>query len=343
MKALIFHGKEDIRYEEVDTPKPKKGEVLIKVKAVSICGSDLAGFRGINPMRVPPLIMGHEFAGEVAVLGEGVTNAKVGDKVGVITNLYCGTCAACKVGLTNICDNRLIIGTTMKAGSYNGAMADYVLAPAAKLFPLSGRHSYSEYSLLEPLSTSLRATKFAGDLKGKTVTVIGCGPIGLLAIMCIKLFGAKSIVAVDVLDTRLDMARKCGATHTLNSKEDLNAYTRKLTNEDGVDVVFDAVGSASTVNLGVDIVHKRGKIIWIGLVQPKIEFEYKHAVVKEINFQGVYLYVTEMEEGLKLLESGKLDIGQIITSEYPMSEGPRIFKDLISGNAKDIKVILKND
>ncbi len=343
MKALVFHGKEDIRYEEVETPKPKAGEVLIKVKAVSICGSDLAGFRGINPMRVPPLIMGHEFAGEVAVLGEGVTNAKVGDKVGVITNLFCGVCPACKAGLTNICDNRLIIGTTMKAGSYNGAMADYVVAPAAKLFPLSGKFSFAEYSLLEPLSTSLRATKLAGDLQGKTAVIIGCGPIGLLAVMTVKLFGAKEIIAVDVLDKRLEMARKCGATQVLNAKEDLNAFTRKLTNDAGADVVFDAVGSASTVNLGVEIIRLGGKVIWVGLVQPKIEFEYKHAVVKEINFQGTYLYVTEMEEGLKLLEAGKLDLGQIITSKYPMSEGPRIFKELISADAKDIKVILTNE
>ncbi len=343
MKALVFHGKEDLRYEEVPTPQPKKGEALLKVKAVSICGSDLAGFRGINPMRVPPLIMGHEFSAEVAQLGEGVNNVKVGDKVGVITNLFCGTCTACKAGLTNICDNRLIIGTTMKAGSYNGAMADYVIAPADKLFKLSGRHSFSEYALLEPLSTGLRAVKLAGDVKDKNVVVIGCGPIGLLAIMCIKLYGAKQILAVDVLDARLDMAKKCGATHTLNSKEDLNAYTQKTTDEAGADLVFDAVGSSATVNLGVNIVRLGGKVVWIGLVQPQIEFEYKHAVVKEVSFQGVYLYVTEMEEGLELLEAGKLDIGTIITSEYPMSEGPRIFKDLISADAKDIKVILKND
>jgi 2-desacetyl-2-hydroxyethyl bacteriochlorophyllide A dehydrogenase len=343
MKALVFYGKEDLRYEEVPTPQPKKGEVLLKVKAVSICGSDLAGFRGINPMRVPPLIMGHEFSGEVAQLGEGVANVKVGDKVGVITNLFCGTCAACKAGLTNICDNRLIIGTTMKAGSHNGAMADYVVAPANKLFKLSGGHSFSDYALLEPLSTGLRSVKLAGDVNDKTVVVIGCGPIGLLAIMCIKLYGAKQILAVDVLDARLEMAKKCGATHTHNSKEDLNAYTQKITDNAGADLVFDAVGSAATVNLGVEIVRLGGKVIWIGLVQPQIEFEYKHAVVKEVSFQGIYLYVTEMEEGLELLEAGKLDIGKIITSEYPMSEGPRIFKELISADAKDIKVILKND
>jgi len=343
MKALVYHGKEDLRYEDVTTPKPKEGEVLLKVKAVSICGSDLAGYRGINPMRVPPLIMGHEFSGEVAELGEGVTNAKIGDKVGVITNLFCGKCAACKAGLTNICENRLIIGTTMKAGSYDGAMADYVLVPAEKLFKLSGRHSFSEYALLEPLSTGLRAIKLAGDLKDKTVSVIGCGPIGLLTVMCSKHFKAKSIVAVDILDARLEMAKKCGATHTLNSKDNLDAFTRELTDDAGVDVVFDAVGSAATVNLGVDIVRLGGKVVWVGLVQPQIDFEYKHAVVKEITFQGVYLYVTEMEEGLKLLEEGKLDIGKIITSEYPMSEGPRIFKELISADARDVKVILKND
>lgn len=343
MKALVFHGAGDIRYEEVETPSPKEDEVLLKVKAVSICGSDLAGYRGINPMRVAPLIMGHEFAGEVAVLGKGVTSAKIGDKVGVITNLFCGECAACKAGLTNICENRLIIGTTMKAGSYNGAMADYVLAPAAKLFPLSGKHSFSEYSLLEPLSTALRGAKLAGDLKGKTVTVIGCGPIGLLAIMCLKLFEAQTIVAVDVLDKRLEMAKQCGATHVLNAKEDLLTFTRKLTGDAGVDVVYDAVGSASTVNLGVDIVRLGGKIIWVGLVQPKQEFEFKHAVIKEIEFKGIYLYTTEMLEGLELLESGKLNLGQIITSEYPMSEGPRLFKELTSADAQDIKVILKNN
>ncbi len=343
MKALVFHGKGDIRYEDVETPTPKADEVLFKVKAVSICGSDLAGYRGINPMRVAPLIMGHEFAGEVAAIGKNVTNVKAGDKVGVITNLFCGECAACKAGLTNICENRLIIGTTMKAGSYNGAMADYLVAPAAKLFPLSGKHSFAEYSLLEPLSTALRGTKFAGDLTGKTVTVIGCGPIGLLAIMCLKLFGAKTIVAVDVLDKRLEMAKQCGATDVLNAKEDLLAFTRKLTDDAGVDVVYDAVGSASTVNLGVDIVRLGGKVIWVGLVQPTQEFEYKHAVTKEIEFKGVYLYTTEMLEGLQMLESGKLYLGQIITSEYPMSEGSRIFKELTSPDAKDIKVILKND
>jgi len=343
MKALVFHGTKDIRYEDVETPTPKKGEVLVQVKAVSICGSDLAGYKGGNTMRVAPLIMGHEFSGVVAALGDGVTTAKVGDKVGVYTNLFCGYCSACKTGLTNVCENRRIIGTTMPGGSYDGAMAEYLVAPVGKLLPLSGKRSFSEYALAEPLSTGLRAARLAGDVKGKTVAVIGCGPIGLLTIMVLKHAGAKIIAAMDVVDKRLEMAMQCGATHTINSKDDVPAFTHQLTDGAGLDIVFDCVGSQTTINLGADIVRLGGKVIWVGLAQPKIEFEFKHAAVKELTFQSVYLYITEMEEGLDLIESGDIDVKQIITSEYPMREGPRIFAELASGNSDEIKVILTND
>lgn len=343
MKALVFYGAGDIRYEEVETPTPAAGEVLVKVKAVSICGSDLAGYRGGNPMRVGPLIMGHEFAGEVAELGDGVTNAKVGDKVGVYTNLFCGECAACKAGLTNICDDRFIIGTTMKAGSYNGAMAEYVLAPANKLLPLTGKRTFAQYALAEPLSTGLRAIRRAGDVAGKTVAVVGCGPIGLLTIMALKHFGAKVIIATDMVEKRLEMAKECGATHVFNSQGDFVAFTQELTNDTGVDILFDAVGIQSTVNQGLDAVRLGGEVIWVGLAQTKFEFEYKHAAVRELTFKGVYLYITEMEEGIDLIEAGAIPVEKIITAEYHMSEGPRIFEDLVSGNAKDIKVILTND
>lgn len=343
MKALVFHGKEDIRYEEVTTPSPQSGEVLIRVKAVSICGSDLAGFRGGNTMRVPPLIMGHEFAGEVATLGPGVTGVEIGEKVNVYTNMFCGYCPACKAGLTNVCENRRIIGTTMPGGSYNGAMAEFLVAPVNKLLPLSGRRSFAEYALAEPLSTGLRAIRLAGNVQGKAVAVIGCGPIGLLTIMSLKHFGPRKIVAMDVVGQRLEMARQCGATDTLNTQGEVQGFVKELTDGTGLDVVFDCVGAGATVNLGADIVRLGGKVIWVGLSQPKFEFEFKHAAVKELTFQSVYLYITEMEEGLALIESGDIDVRKIITAEYPMREGTRVFQELASGNTDDIKVILKND
>ncbi len=343
MKALVYHGPRDLRYEEVATPAPKNGEVLVKVRAVSICGSDLSGYKGGSAMRVAPLIMGHEFSGEIAVLGQGVTGMKVGDRVGVVTNLYCGKCQDCKDGLDNVCDNRYIIGTTMKAGSYNGAMADYVLAPAEKIMPLPAHVSFNACAMVEPLSISLRATKHLGDIKGKTVAVFGSGPIGLMGIMCLKAFGAAKIIAIDVLDNRLAMAKKCGATDGINSKGEVQAEVRKLTGGLGVDIVFDAAGVPATVNTGIEIVRNGGTMMLVGMASPKMEIEYKHAVVKELKLLTSYMYTTEMREGLQMIIDGKLDVRQMVTSVLPMSDGPRIFEDLASGNSTEIKVILTND
>ncbi len=343
MKALVYHGPRDLRYEDVETPKPKMGEVLVKVRSVSICGSDLSGYKGGSAMRVPPLVMGHEFSGEIAQLGEGVTGLKPGTRVGVVTNLFCGVCQDCKDGLQNVCDYRRIIGTTMKAGSYNGAMADYVVAPAAKIMPLPDSVSFDECALVEPLSISLRATKHAGSLVGKNAAVFGAGPIGLMAVMCLKSFGAKRIFAIDIVEKRLKMALQCGATHAVNSREDVMGFTRKLTDGVGLDVVFDAAGLPETINAGIEIARNGGTLLMVGMASPKMEIEYKHAVVKELRMQSSYMYTTEMREGLQMIIDGKLDVAQMITSRYPMSEGPRIFEELASGKTSDIKVILTNE
>ncbi len=342
MKALVYYGPHDLRYADIDTPKLKKGEVLVRPRSVSICGSDLSGYKGASAMRVPPLVMGHEFSGEVAQVGEGVSGVNVGDRVGVVTNLYCGTCPDCRDGLTNVCDNRFIIGTTMKAGSYNGAMADFVVAPAEKIMRLPANVSFNECALVEPLSISLRATKHAGNLTGKTVAVFGAGPIGLLTIMCVKAFGAKRIIAIDLVDGRLKMAAQCGATDTLNSRGDVPKLAHKMTGAAGIDVVFDAAGVAETINTGIQIVRNGGTIVMIGLASPTFEIEYKHAVAKELRLQGSYMYTSEMREGLQMIADGKLNVKQIITAELPMSEGPRIFEELVSGKSSEIKVILTN-
>ncbi|MFH2115654.1 MAG: galactitol-1-phosphate 5-dehydrogenase [Spirochaetota bacterium] len=343
MKALVYHGPRDLRYEEVETPKPKMDEVLVRVRSVSICGSDLSGFKGGSAMRIAPLIMGHEFSGEIAGLGQGVTGLKVGDRVGVVTNLYCGTCQDCKDGLQNVCDNRYIIGTTMRAGSYNGAMADYVIAPAENIMPLPDRISFEECALVEPLSISLRATKHAGNVKDKTVAVFGTGPIGLMGVMCMKAFGARQIIAVDIMDKRLAMAKQCGATDTVNSKDDVEHKIRSLTGGLGVDIVFDAAGVAATMNTGIEVARNGGTLLMVGMASAKIDIEYKHAVCKELKLLGSYMYTSEMREGLQMIIDGKINVKQIITSQHPMGDGQKIFEELASGQTDDIKVILIND
>ena len=345
MKALVKYAKGvgNVAVRDVPMPELQADDwVLIKVRAAGICGTDVHVWQD-KFMYWPPVTLGHEFSGEIAGLGQGVTGMKVGDRVGVVTNLYCGTCQDCKDGLQNVCDNRYIIGTTMKAGSYNGAMADYVIAPAEKIMSLPGHVSFNECALVEPLSISLRATKHLGDIKGKTAAVFGSGPIGLMAIMCLKSFGVSKIIAIDVLDNRLAMAKQCGATDGVNSNGDVPAEVRKLTGGLGVDIVFDAAGVPATVNTGIEIVRNGGTMMLVGMASPKMEIEYKHAVVKELKLLTSYMYTTEMREGLQMIADGKLDVKRMITSVLPMSDGPRIFEELAGGKSNEIKVVLTND
>jgi len=344
MKALVFFGPRDIRYEEVKTPEPKNGEVRIRVKAVSICGSDIAGYKGISAMRTPGLIMGHEFSGLIEKIGEDVIDFEIGQRVTAITNLYCGKCSNCKSGLTNICINRAIIGTTMpKYGPYNGAMADYLIVPAKKIIMLPDHVSFNEAALTEPLSISLHAIKNAGSLRDKTIAVFGSGPIGLLTIQCIYLQKPAMVIAIDIQDERLEMAKLCGATYTINSgKRDLYKMIATKTKGVGVDVICDAVGIEETINSGIEIVRGGGKIIWIGLSMPKLKINYKKAVCKEIKFITSYLYTSEMEEAIDLIASSKIDVEKIITGIYPMGEGAKLFEDIVCGKSKDIKIILTN-
>ncbi|MBC7330913.1 MAG: galactitol-1-phosphate 5-dehydrogenase [Synergistetes bacterium] len=341
MKALVFYGPGDVRYVDVETPEPRQGEVLIRVKAVSICGSDLSGYKGKSPFRVPPLIMGHEFSGEIAKLGEGVTGINVGDRVIVETNLYCGECPNCKAGFVNICENRKIIGTTMKAGSYNGGMAEYVVAPANKVIKLPENVSFNAAALIEPLANVLHAIKHVGSLEGKNVAVYGAGPIGLLTIMSAKYYGAGKVFAMEILENRLEMAKECGADVVINpAKEKASEIVKKMTDGAGADVVFDAVGFAETVRDSAEMVRNGGTVVWIGLGANTVEIEYKMAVARELGFKGTYMYITEMVEGVEILAKGGMNVEKIITGVYPLSEGPRIFEELASGKSKDIKVIL---
>ena len=344
MKALVFKGPRDMQYLDVPTPEPGPDDVRIRPKAVSICGSDSSGYKGGNSMRTPGLIMGHEFSGVIEKLGKNVKNLSIGQRVGVHTNIFCETCRDCKEGRDNVCVNRAIIGTTMpKAGQYHGAMADYVIAPAKKIIPLPDHVSFNEAALAEPLSIGIRSTKRLKDIKGKTVLVYGAGAIGLLTMQCIRAEEASRIIAVDTVEYRLEVAKECGASVIINSKnQNVQKIIDEMTDSGGVDVVFDCVGVKDTINNDIKLVRCGGTIVCIGLGDNTIEIDYKDAVCKEITFIGAYMYTNELEEGLDLIAAGKLDVGKIITGVYPMSEGAKHFELIARGESKDIKIILTN-
>lgn len=347
MKAYCYVEPFKIEEQERPIPEPGKNEVRIKVKAVSICGSDTGGFKGTSAMRVAPLVMGHEFSGVVDKYGEGVDNPEVpvGGRIVVYPNIPCGECPDCKAGLPNLCENRFIPGTTMPAGGYDGAMAEYVVVPADKLIPISEKISFEEGSMFEPASVALRGVKMLSDVKDKVVTVFGAGPIGLLALECLKYLGAKDVICIDLNEQRLEKALECGASYVINSKkEDPVQKVMEITEGKGADAGADCVGIAISLNTSMKMVKNGGEIAMIGMASEHMDgFEYKYAVAHEMKLKGSYCYVDELYEIPKMIEEGKLDMKKLITSVVPMNQVQERFEDLVSGHSKEVKVVLVNE
>lgn len=342
MKALMYNGALDIGIIDMEKPKPAFGEVCIKVKAVSICGSDLSGYKGKNPMRVAPLVMGHEFAGDIVELGEGVTNLKVGMRVTANPHANCGQCQDCVSGRTHLCNFRKTTGTTMATGSTHGAMAEYVCLQERLVIVLPDEVSYDEAALIEPLAVSLRGAKKAGNIKGQCVAVIGAGPIGLLAVQCLKGLGAKTVIATDIIDERLAVACKCGADVVVNSKkDDLLKQVKEMTAGVGVDAVLDAVGIRESIQQAIEMIRNGGNIVCVGMASPVIEFDLKKVICHEINLLGSYCYIDEMGEAVGMMQKGQIKVKDLITKVVPLEKGPSVFAELATGNPSDIKVILR--
>lgn len=347
MKAYVYTAPFTIEEQERPVPVPGKGQVRIQVKAVSICGSDSGGYKGTSAMRQAPLVMGHEFAGLVDAYGADVDESEipVGSRVVVYPNIPCKECPDCKAGLPNLCEERFIPGTTMPAGGYDGAMADYVVVPADKLILLPDSISFAEGSMFEPTSVALRGAQMLSDVAGKTVTVFGAGPIGLLGVECLKYLGAKEIICVDINEERLMIAKKCGATAVINSKEeDPVAKVMELTCGEGAFAGMDCVGIAISLNTSMKMVRNGGEIASVGMGVEKMDgFEYKYMVAHEMKLFGSYCYVDELYDIVDLLVEEKIDLKQLITSEVPMKEVSNKMNELVSGKSKDVKIILVNE
>lgn len=218
MKGLVYHGPNTMRYEDVPDVSPAEGEVKILPRGVGICGSDIHGYMGLTGRRIEPMIMGHEFAGVIEELGSGVTGLEVGERVAVFPVGFCGECAMCRSGDVHFCENRRFYGVL----SENGAFADYLSVPAKCCFKIADSVSFEVASLMEPLAVAYRAVGRIPDsgIVGKNVFIAGAGTIGLLTLACAKIRNPDKIIVSDLSDSRLEVAKRMGATHVLNPSRD---------------------------------------------------------------------------------------------------------------------------
>ncbi len=322
MRAVIMNAPYDVSIGEWEKPKPGPGEVLVSVQAAGICAGDMYIYLGKNPYAAYPIIGGHEIAGIVAELGEGVDGPAVGTAVVVEPFLGCGECYACRVGKPNCCRNLRIIGAHLPGG-----YADYVKAPATHIFETPAGLSMFEASFTEPVAIGVQGCRRGGVTAGEEVLILGCGPIGLALIEVAKARGAHPI-AVDVLPDRLDTAAQLGAETRL-AGDDLLDWVLDRTDGDGMPVVIEATGNTAAMEQTVDLVAPGGRIVILGLVAqgvnvslPGLDFTRK-----EMTIVGSRASVNCFPEALSLLASGAISYPNIAT-QFNMWDAPGVFADL---------------
>lgn len=342
MKALLLSepSKLDVT-EDMPRPVPGAGEVLIRIAACGICGSDVHGYDGSSGRRIPPLVMGHEAAGTVAEVGEGVRQFAVGDRVTFDSTVYCGECEYCRVGDVNLCDNRQVVGVSCGDYRRHGAFAEYVVVPERIVYRLPDSLGFAEAAMLEAVSVGLHAVREASLKGGETALVIGSGMIGLLTLQAARAARSSRVFVADIDPSRLALAREMGADEILKaSGADLVAEVQRLTGGKGVDVVFEAVGRNDTVAGAIDSVRKGGTVVLIGNITPEVKLPLQKVVSRQIRLQGTAASSGEYPEAIELMRTGAIRVGPLITAVAPLEDGPNWFERLHRGEPNLMKVVL---
>jgi L-iditol 2-dehydrogenase len=318
-------------------------QILIQVKTVGICGSEVHAFHGTHPFRKAPAILGHEMAGDILSVGEAVTNFKAGDRVIVDPQWTCGECDYCRAGDINLCPSKKVLGTV----PWPGAFGELIVVPEQAVFHLPAHLSYAQGALVEPLTVGVHVARQANLNSGEAVAILGTGSIGgLLAGVCHAL-GAGPIITADIRQHCLDAAReRLGATHDfLLPNDNLVDEVKALTGGDGVDVVFIAADDESLVNLGIKMARRRARIVLVALLtHAPLQLTAYDLISQELSIIGVSMSNNkDVREAIELAASGQVDVAGIFTHQLPIEEAQRGVELAHSKEDGAIKVILSYD
>jgi L-iditol 2-dehydrogenase len=340
MKALLLSKYMQLEMAEVATPAAGAGEVLVRVGACGICGSDVHGYDGSSGRRIPPIVMGHEAAGRIAGVGAGVTGLAEGDRVTFDSTIYCGACGYCKRGEVNLCDHRQVLGVSCGDYSRAGAFAEFVVVPARVVYKLPESVSFAEAAMLEAVAVAIHGVSLAEISAESTALVVGAGTIGVLILQALRAAGCRRVFVSDVDATRLKMAKELGAAEVLLADGDVVAQILQRTGGVGVDVAMEAVGRNETVNAAIASVRKGGTVVLVGNIAPEVTLPLQKVVTRQIRVQGSCASAGEYPEAIKLMASGAIRVKPLITAIAPLAEGPQWFERLHAREPNLLKVVL---
>ncbi len=343
MKALVLTGYKRLEYMEVATPTIRKSdEVLIRIAASAICGSDIHGYDGSTGRRQPPVIMGHEASGVVEEIGNEVSKVSVGQRVTFDSTIWCGECRFCRDGRVNLCVNRRVLGVSCDDYRQDGTFAEYVVVPQHIIFPIADEVSFDEAALTEPASVAAHALRITPVRLNDSIAIVGAGLIGLLAIQMAKTRTAGAVVALDTDENRRDIAVEFGADAAFAPEDpDLSDRIREVTGISGCSRVIEAVGATAPVRTAVSIVENGGSVTLIGNVSPSIELPLQQIVTREIALYGSCAIAGEYPLVLDMMARKKIDVKPLISITDTLENGPKWFDILYGRKQPLLKVVLK--
>jgi len=340
MRALVLSEYKRLDVRDLPTPEVGERDVLVRVRACGICGSDVHGYDGSSGRRLPPVVMGHEAAGVVERVGAGVARFAAGARVTFDSTVSCGACVYCRQGRVNLCDHRTILGVSCADFRRAGAYAEYVSVPEHIVYPVPDEVPFEHAAMVEPISVAVHAVGRA-PMPARTAVVVGTGTIGLLVIQALRAAGTQRVFAVDVDEGKLALARQLGADVGLNpARVDVPAEVRRLT-EGGADVALECVGATEPIKTAVASVRKGGSVVLVGNISPAIQLPLQQVVTGELTLFGTAASAGEYPRAIELLRQGAIDVRPLITELAPLEEGARMFARLYAREPGLMKVVLQ--
>jgi len=340
MKVLLLSQYKHLEIAELPEPTPGPGEVLVRVAACGICGSDVHGYDGSSGRRIPPIVMGHEGAGRIAAVGSDVKGFAEGDRVTFDSTIYCGACGPCRGGEVNLCDNRQVMGVSCSDYRRAGAFAEYIAVPSRIVYRLPDNLSFAEAAMLEAVAVAVHAVSLAQVSPNSTALVLGAGMIGLLVLQALHVAGCSRVFVADIDLSRLKLAQEVGATTVLSADAGLMEQVLQLTSGVGIDVAVEAVGRNETVGAAIESVRKGGTVVLVGNISPEVTLPLQKVVTRQIRLQGSCASAGEYPQAMELLATGAIRVKPLITAIAPLDEGPQWFERLHAREPNLMKVVL---
>jgi L-iditol 2-dehydrogenase len=340
MLQEVMTAPHEIRFDEVPLPEAKPGQVLVQIKRIGICGSDIHVFHGQHPYVTYPLTQGHEVSAKVVALGEGVTEFRIGHKVTIEPQVYCGHCYPCTHGKYNLCENLKVMGFQT-----TGTASEYFAVDATKVTALPDNMTYDEGAMIEPLAVTVHACKRADDVRNKKIAVLGAGPIGILLCQTLKAFGAAEVMVTDVSDYRLELAKKCGADYIYNTRNvDFAGAIVECFGEDKADIIYDCAGNDITMGQAIQNARKGSTIILVAVYagMAKVDLAKLNDSELDLNTSMMYRHEDYMD-AIRIVGEGKVQLKPLMSKHYSFKDYLAAYEYIDNNRETTMKVLVDVD